>query len=156
VNSGSRHSGMIISSALTVQSIDCRTGGIDRLVDRVKLALAKFKIPARLALAPTPGAAWAFALTSGSLPAGLSPLPAESLRFDEKVLARCIRVLQTRGSSEGTSLRHEVSGIGFLKFKSRCLVVASPDFRNELVRFVELITMPSVIVRQREAYRKLL
>jgi protein ImuB len=61
-------------------------GGIDRLVDRVKLALVKFKIPARLALAPTPGAAWAIALAGGSFPADLPPLPVESLRLDEKIL----------------------------------------------------------------------
>src|SRR5208282_3005528 len=34
-------------------------GGIDRLVELVGLALAQFNIPAQIALAPTPGAAWA-------------------------------------------------------------------------------------------------
>jgi len=71
-------------------------GGIDRLVDRVKLAIARFGIPSRTALAPTVGAAWAFALTGESNPANadppsllasLSSLPVESLRLEATILA---------------------------------------------------------------------
>ena len=70
-------------------------GGIDRLVDRVKLSLVQFGIPAQIALAPTPGAAWAFALTGGRIPTiidsaslllALPPLPIEALRLDEAIL----------------------------------------------------------------------
>ncbi len=70
-------------------------GGIDVLVEHVKSALAQFSIPAQMALAPTPGAAWAFALTGGHTPViidaaslltALPSLPVESLRVDETIL----------------------------------------------------------------------
>jgi len=70
-------------------------GGIDRLIDRVRSSLDRFGIPAQMALAPTPGAAWAFAFTCGrgvkvvdsnALLAALSPLPVETLRLNEETL----------------------------------------------------------------------
>jgi protein ImuB len=71
-------------------------GGIQPLVERVKRSLAQFGIPAWMALAPTPGAAWAFAITGGhtlrmintaSLPAAMPHLPVDSLRLDKTILA---------------------------------------------------------------------
>jgi protein ImuB len=73
-------------------------GGIDRLIDSIKLALAQFGIPARTALASTPGAAWAFASTGETGPkiaSAASPfdalppfdtLPVESLRLNDIIL----------------------------------------------------------------------
>lgn len=70
-------------------------GGIDRLIDRVKLSLARFGILTQMAVAPTLGAAWALAFTGGVplaiidsalLSATLEKLPVESLRLDDEIL----------------------------------------------------------------------
>jgi protein ImuB len=72
-------------------------GGLDRLVGLVTRSLAGFGIPARLAVAPTPGAAWALAFAgeqpaavvvddATSLHAALAPLPVEVLRLDGEPL----------------------------------------------------------------------
>lgn len=66
-------------------------GGLDVLMHRVADALAKLRITARLAIAPTPGAAWAIAsfdpqpqkiVAENELPAALAPLPTAALRLD--------------------------------------------------------------------------
>jgi protein ImuB len=70
-------------------------GGMSRLIERVKAALQRFNIPAQMALAPTPGAAWAFALVGRhtffdinftTSPEAISRLPVESLRLDAEIL----------------------------------------------------------------------
>jgi protein ImuB len=70
--------------------------GIDRLVNLVHQSLAQLAIPAHMALAPTPGAAWALAATGGQVPVcinaaslddAVAPLPVETLRLNETILA---------------------------------------------------------------------
>lgn len=69
--------------------------GIPRLLDRVEDSLRRFGVSASLAVAPTPGSAWAFSLAQPTgrivepdqLQSALAPLPVHSLRLDEKILA---------------------------------------------------------------------
>jgi protein ImuB len=71
-------------------------GGLGRLVGMIEQSLARFAITARMAVAPTTGAAWALAITAGegpvqivdeaALPAALAPLPVDVLRLDEVAL----------------------------------------------------------------------
>ena len=66
-------------------------GGIHNLVRQVAASLARMRVDARVAAAPTPGAAWALAfgardgiVVSGEeLEAALAPLPPLSLRIDD-------------------------------------------------------------------------
>jgi protein ImuB len=69
--------------------------GIPRLVGLIRQSLERFTIPAQLAVATTPGAAWALAITGGPVPkivdaaslvSAVSPLPITSLRLDEVVM----------------------------------------------------------------------
>lgn len=64
-------------------------GGMGNLRRRVAEALAALRISAAIAIAPTPGAAWALAafgagrvVADGELPCALRPLPPEALRLD--------------------------------------------------------------------------
>ncbi len=70
-------------------------GGIDRLVSLVRQTLSRFNLPALLAVAPTPGAAWALTMTAVQTPVivnehvlstALVSLPVESLRLDPPTL----------------------------------------------------------------------
>jgi protein ImuB len=71
-------------------------GGLRRLVGMIEEALARFGIAARMAVAPTPGAAWALAVTAGegavrvvdeaSLRTALAPLPVDVLRLDAEAV----------------------------------------------------------------------
>lgn len=70
-------------------------GGLKKLVGMIMQSLDRFGIPARLAIAPTPGAAWAFAsagekrltyVDAASLPDAIQTLPVSSLRIDDEIL----------------------------------------------------------------------
>ena len=67
----------------------------------IEQATARFNIPAKTAIAPTPGAAWAFTqigkpcakiINGNSLHAAILPLPVESLRLDETTLGNLHRL----------------------------------------------------------------
>ncbi|MDB5320433.1 MAG: protein imuB [Phycisphaerales bacterium] len=84
-------------SALFLDLTGCERlfGGLGRLVDLIKGSLARFDIPAQMAVAPTPGAAWALAVVcekgvnivdATSLHGALMPLPVDLLRLDDAVL----------------------------------------------------------------------
>jgi protein ImuB len=86
---------------LDLTGCDRLFGGIARLLELIQAALNRFNIPARLAVAPTPGAAWAFAVTNGggakiveasSLPREILPLPVVTLRLEEAVVADLIHL----------------------------------------------------------------
>src|SRR5205823_4554456 len=73
-------------------------GGIMPLVKRVSESLCRFGIGTRLAVAPTPGAAWALAdagtdgsaipmISADRLEAALAPLPPEALRVGDDLAA---------------------------------------------------------------------
>jgi protein ImuB len=72
-------------------------GGAEAIVRQVKAALERFGLPARIAVAPTPGAAWAFASAAEGggalvhkrqdLPAALAGLPVDCLRLEPKAVA---------------------------------------------------------------------
>jgi protein ImuB len=70
-------------------------GGIDTLARQVSQALSRLRISVRLAVAPTPGAAWALAeagkngsiVSEEELAAALSPLPPAALRLSEGLVA---------------------------------------------------------------------
>ncbi len=70
-------------------------GSFESLLDQIAAALARFGLPARLAVAPTPGAAWALTfappparpIITTDLPAALAPLPPHALRLDGVTLA---------------------------------------------------------------------
>jgi protein ImuB len=70
-------------------------GGIPRLVELIRQSLDRFTIAAHMAVAPTIGAAWAFAVTgsrapciidASSLSNAIRPLPVFTLRLDETIL----------------------------------------------------------------------
>ena len=68
-------------------------GSSETIVSHASQALAQLGIAAQIAVAPTPGAAWAFALAGkhgaivevDQLEAALAPLPPEALRIDEEL-----------------------------------------------------------------------
>jgi protein ImuB len=62
-------------------------GGINSILNQVKAALTRFGIPASLAAAPTPGAAWAFALT-GNFQMWEGETPAEPKLHSTKTARR--------------------------------------------------------------------
>jgi protein ImuB len=71
-------------------------GGIDPIVRQVRQSLSNFNIPAQMAVAPTPGAAWAFAsagnfndaiIDAASLRSEVAALPITSLRLDGEIIA---------------------------------------------------------------------
>lgn len=71
-------------------------GGVRRIALQVAAAMKHFRLPCRIAVAPTPGAAWAIAsagtqplrvVTAPQLPAALDPLPVETLRLSPAVVA---------------------------------------------------------------------
>jgi protein ImuB len=69
-------------------------GPSQNLLAQITGALARLGLPARLAIAPTPGAAWALTYANrpavveheADLPAALAPLPPVALRLDDAVL----------------------------------------------------------------------
>lgn len=83
-------------------------GGEAALLDQIRQRLATAGSRCRVALAPTPGAAWALArwgegaapiATENTLSADLADLPVEALRIDDKTLAAARRFgLRTIGS----------------------------------------------------------
>jgi protein ImuB len=68
-------------------------GGLGRLGRRIKSALARMRLHSTLAIAPTPGSAWALASCSpggriirpGNLAAALEPLPVRALRLPREI-----------------------------------------------------------------------
>ena len=89
-----RDAGEEVPAVLFLDLTGCERlfGGIATIVERVADALARFGVPAALAVAPTPGAAWALASVAEAsgrvavvgpehLAAALSPLPLECLRL---------------------------------------------------------------------------
>ncbi len=69
-------------------------GGIEPIVQSIRRSLNQFCIPANIAVAPVPGAAWAFAfagksadqiITADSLRSAIENLPILSLRLDEEI-----------------------------------------------------------------------
>lgn len=86
-----------IPAALFLELTGCERlfGGIHRLIERIAQSLSRFNIPSQMAVAPAPGAAWAFALTGGRIPkivdsasllSAIERLPVVSLRLDEVIL----------------------------------------------------------------------
>lgn len=85
-------------------------GGEDALLAQMKTRLAEAGVPARLAMAPTPGAAWALARWSERTPVAvgdavsdaLADLPVEALRLDDRTVSAARRFgLRTIGSLYG-------------------------------------------------------
>lgn len=83
-------------------------GGEAALLEQMRGRLAEAEVPARLAIAPTPGAAWALArwgegaapvVTEEDLSEALADLPVEALRIDDRTLTAARRFgLKTIGS----------------------------------------------------------
>jgi protein ImuB len=80
---------------LDVTGCDRAFGGISNLVAQVVAALSRLRLSAGVAVAPTPGAAWALASFTPNAPivphhelsSALAPLPVMGLRLDEDLLA---------------------------------------------------------------------
>jgi protein ImuB len=76
-------------------------GGTGNIVARVAAALRHFRVPGNVAVAPTVGAAWAFAscggvpervVGAGELRDAISPLPPHALRIGDEVLSALSRL----------------------------------------------------------------
>ena len=65
-------------------------GGIAPIVQQVTQSLKDFLIAAKIAVAPTPGAAWAFAFAGNG--GSIATLPITSLRLDETILINLHRL----------------------------------------------------------------
>ncbi len=80
---------------LDLSGCDRLFGGFEPLVAQIRQALAGLHISARMAVGPTPGAAWALAwagqdgtiVSPAELPAALAPLPPTALRLSDPVAA---------------------------------------------------------------------
>lgn len=97
VGRGWEESGAAQPAALLLDLTGCERlfGGIPQLVELIRQSLDRFAIAAHLAVAPTVGAAWAFAVTgspapciidASSLSDAIRPLPVFTLRLDETIL----------------------------------------------------------------------
>ena len=85
---------------LNVTGCDRLFGSVDAIAAQVAAALVRFAIPARLAVAPTPAAAWALAASSSinkkaqpvrvieqhDLPEAVAPLPVAALRIEPEAV----------------------------------------------------------------------
>jgi protein ImuB len=91
-------------------------GGIEHLVQQVAASLARMRVDARVAAAPTPGAAWALAfggtrdgmvVSEEELESALAPLPPVSLRIDD-ALAESLHHLGLATIAQVMALPREV------------------------------------------------
>ena len=80
---------------LDITGCDRLFGGIENLVGQIRDSIRRLHIAARVAVAPTPGAAWAMAtagqdgaiVSPDQLPAVLAPLPPSALRLSDDLVA---------------------------------------------------------------------
>jgi protein ImuB len=84
---------------LDITGCDRVFGGVRVIVQRVASSLEKWRVPASVAVAPTPGAAWAFAVTSpgrviepADLPPAAALLPVDTLRLDDDTVDTLVRL----------------------------------------------------------------
>jgi protein ImuB len=93
-NSHGRDARLTVGLFLDVTGGEHLFGGIESLVRQVRESLARMRVDARVAAAPTPGAAWALAfggagdgmvVSEDELESALAPLPPVALRIDDEL-----------------------------------------------------------------------
>ena len=95
----SPQSSVLSTIFLDLTGCDRALGSIESIVTNVITSLSRLRLSASVAVAPTPGAAWALAsfpkqlpiencqLSIENLPTALAPLPIDSLRLEEEITA---------------------------------------------------------------------
>ena len=114
-------------------------GGIDPIVHQAKQALVEFNIPAQMAVAPTPGMAWAFAF---SLCNEITKLPVLTLRLEQAIFINLHR-LGLRHVGELLVIPHQL----LARFGSTILLRLDQLTGDRVEQLTRLITSVPITAR---------